>query len=107
MHEKRQMVCLGLPNDQVTMNPAEMRKLATEFYANIFLKDTCDEAVAAELLQLTSEDQAIFNTDLTLRELTMAVAQMASGRSLGKNDLPGDFFFNIYGTYWGQTFCTD
>lgn len=57
------MVCLGLPNDQVTMNPAEMRKLATEFYANIFLKDTCDEAVAAELLQLTSEDQAIFNTE--------------------------------------------
>lgn len=70
-----------------------MRKLATEFYANIFLKDTCDEAVAAELLQLTSEDQATLNTDLTLRELTTAVAQMASGRSLGINGLPEDFFF--------------
>lgn len=55
------MVCLRLPNDQVTTDPAEMRRLAMEFYDNLFSKDTCYEAVVAELLQglpqLTSEDQ--------------------------------------------------
>lgn len=90
------MVCLRLRNDQVTTDPAEMRRLAKEFYANLFLKATCDGAVVAELLQglpqLTSEDQETLNTNLTLEELTTAVTQVASGRSPRIDGLPADFF---------------
>lgn len=58
----------------------------------MLISATCDEAVVAELLQglpqLTSEDQETLNTDLTLEELTTAVA---SGRSPGINGFPADF----------------
>lgn len=89
------------PNDQVTTNPAEIRKLEMDFYTNLFSKATRDEAVVAELLQLlpqlTSEDQETSNTDLALEELTTAVTQMSSGRSPGIVGLPADFFKHLLG----------
>lgn len=40
--EPNQMLHLELPNGKITSDPAEMRKLAIDFYANLFSAGLCD-----------------------------------------------------------------
>lgn len=94
--QRKQMVCLRLPDGKVATEPAEMRKHAADFYTDLFRADVCDVDSAAELLQglpqLCPGDQDTLSADITLDELTAAVSQMASGKAPGIDGLPSDFF---------------
>ncbi len=46
--------------------------------------------------QLRPAERDILASDITLEELTSAVTQMASGKALGLDGLPADFFEHFW-----------
>ena len=76
------MTSLQLPGGRVVPDPMEIRS-DTEFYYSLFGAEECDPDSAAELLegglQLSPEEKADLEGELSLDELTVAVGQMASG----------------------------
>ncbi|XP_034003922.1 NACHT, LRR and PYD domains-containing protein 3-like [Trematomus bernacchii] len=85
--QRKQMVCLRLPDGQVTSEPAETRRHAVSFYTDLFKAEGCDVEAADELLQglpqLGPAESETLGSDITLEELTSAVTQMASGKGPG------------------------
>ncbi|KAJ4941430.1 hypothetical protein JOQ06_011309 [Pogonophryne albipinna] len=74
--QRDQMVCLRLPDGQVTSEPAEMRRHAVSFYTDLFKAEGCDVEAADELLQglpqLSPAESDTLGSDITLEELTSA-----------------------------------
>ena len=56
----------------------------------------CADELLQGLPQLSSEENAILDANISLEELTSAVDQMAPGRAPGLDGLPADF----YGHFW-------
>ncbi|KAJ3599285.1 hypothetical protein NHX12_033248 [Muraenolepis orangiensis] len=98
--QRKQMVCLRLPDGQVTSEPAEMRRHAVSFYTDLFKAEGCDVEAADELFQglpqLSPAESDTLGSDITLEELTSAVTQMASGKAPGIDGLPADFFKHFW-----------
>ena len=73
-----------------------MRQHAVEFYSALFRKEDCNRECADELLkglpQLSSEENAVLDANISLEELTAAVVQMAPGRAPGLDGLPVDLW---------------
>ncbi|KAJ3610842.1 hypothetical protein NHX12_022932 [Muraenolepis orangiensis] len=104
--QRKQMSCLKLPGGRVTSSPEEMRDHAMDFYADLFGGEQCSiegrEEILEGLPQLSPEEKAALDLELTLEELTGAVNQMASGRAPGIDGLSGEFlkhFWGIIGDY--------
>uniref|UniRef100_A0A671WHQ0 Reverse transcriptase domain-containing protein n=1 Tax=Sparus aurata TaxID=8175 RepID=A0A671WHQ0_SPAAU len=102
--QRKQMTCLELPGGRVTTDPEEMRSHASDFYTNLFGRESCSMDSFRELLeglpQLSQEERATLDGELTLEDLTTAVNQMATGRAPGIDGLSADFlqrFWNILG----------
>lgn len=81
-----------------------MREDVVAFYTNLYRAEDCRETAVAELLNnlphLSPADRDALDSNITLQELTAAVAQMASGKSSGLDGLPADFlkhFWNLLG----------
>ncbi|KAJ3591409.1 hypothetical protein NHX12_009354 [Muraenolepis orangiensis] len=78
-----------------------MRDHAMDFYADLFGVEQCSIEGRAELLeglpQLSPEEKAALDLELTLEELTGAVNQMASGRAPGVDGLSGEFLKHFWG----------
>ncbi len=94
--QRKQMTCLKLPEGRVTTNPGEMRSCAMDFYTDLFRAEQCSMECHEELLgglpQLSLEEKAALDCELTLEELTVAVNQLASGWAPGIDGLSADFF---------------
>lgn len=90
------MVCLCFPNERVTTESAVMRKHAVDFCTDLFRPNSCDVDSVRELLkglpQLSQENQDKISLDINLDELNSAVSQIASGKALGIDGLPSNFF---------------
>ncbi|KAJ3586173.1 hypothetical protein NHX12_012574, partial [Muraenolepis orangiensis] len=99
--QRKQMSCLKLPGGRVTSSPEEMRDHAMDFYTNLFGGEQCSiegrEEILEGLPQLSPEEKAALDLDLTLEELTGAVNQMASGRAPGIDGLSGEFLKHFWG----------
>ncbi|KAI3375076.1 hypothetical protein L3Q82_021594 [Scortum barcoo] len=98
----KQMTCLELPGGRVTTSPGEMRGHATDFYSGLFGAEQCSMQCCGEPLeglpQLSPEEKAALDCELTLEELTMAVNQMASGRAQRIDGLSQTFFKRFWNT---------
>ncbi|KAJ3590668.1 hypothetical protein NHX12_008617, partial [Muraenolepis orangiensis] len=74
--QRKQVVCLRLPDGQVTSEPAEMRRHAVSFYTDLFKAEGCDVEAADELFQglpqLSPAQSDTLGSDITLEELTSA-----------------------------------
>ncbi|KAJ3584448.1 hypothetical protein NHX12_014943 [Muraenolepis orangiensis] len=72
-----------------------MRDHAMDFYTDLFGGEQCSiegrEEILEGLPQLSPEEKAALDLELTLEELTGAVNQMASGRAPGIDGLSGEF----------------
>ena len=81
MGQRKQMVCLPLPDGNLTSDPAEMRRHAVSFYSDLFKAEECDVDATNVLLQglqqLSSGERDTLSSDITLDELTSAVTHMA------------------------------
>ncbi|KAJ3596708.1 hypothetical protein NHX12_003112 [Muraenolepis orangiensis] len=99
--QRKQMSCLKLPGGRVTSSPEEMRDHAMDFYTNLFGGEQCSiegrEEILEGLPQLSPEEKAALDLELTLEELTGAVNQMASGRAPGIDGLSGEFLKHFWG----------
>ncbi|KAJ3590726.1 hypothetical protein NHX12_008675, partial [Muraenolepis orangiensis] len=99
--QRKQMSCLKLPGGRVTSSPEEMRDHAMDFYTNLFGGEQCSiegrEEILDGLPQLSPEEKAALDLELTLEELTGAVNQMASGRAPGIDGLSGEFLKHFWG----------
>ncbi|KAJ3611229.1 hypothetical protein NHX12_021245, partial [Muraenolepis orangiensis] len=99
--QRKQMSCLKLPGGRVTSSPEEMRDHAMDFYTNLFGGEQCSiegrEEILEGLPQLSPEEKAALDLELTLEELTEAVNQMASGRAPGIDGLSGEFLKHFWG----------
>ncbi len=95
------MHALRTPDGNVTSDPVEMRRLAVDFYANLYAKECTGNLVADELfnnLPVLDEGNAKnLDSDLTFEEVTNAVNQLSSGRAPGIDGIPAEF----YKTFWG------
>ncbi|KAJ3586247.1 hypothetical protein NHX12_012647 [Muraenolepis orangiensis] len=99
--QRKQMSCLKLPGGRVTSSPEEMRDHAMDFYTDLFGGEQCSiegrEEILEGLPQLSPEEKAALDLELTLEELTGAVNQMASGRAPGIDGLSGEFLKHFWG----------
>ncbi|KAJ3583897.1 hypothetical protein NHX12_015394 [Muraenolepis orangiensis] len=75
--QRKQMSCLKLPGGRVTSSPEEMRDHAMDFYTNLFGGQQCSTEGREETLeglpQLSPEEKAALDLELTLEELTGAL----------------------------------
>ena len=71
----------------MTTDPSEMKNHATAFYTDLFGAEQCSIDCRVELLdglpQLSPEEKATLDFELTLEELTIAVNQLVPGRAPG------------------------
>ncbi|KAJ3586493.1 hypothetical protein NHX12_012891, partial [Muraenolepis orangiensis] len=79
--QRKQMSCLKLPGGRVTSSPEEMRDHAMDFYTNLFGGEQCSiegrEEILEGLPQLSPEEKAALDLELTLEELTGALYSLA------------------------------
>lgn len=96
VREQNQMMHLKLPNGTLTTDPAEMRKIAIDFYSELFRADRCDADCEAEILgglpQLDEVQSASLESTISFEEMSEAVQQLSCGRSSGIDGLPSEFF---------------
>ncbi|XDV25251.1 hypothetical protein PO909_029197 [Leuciscus waleckii] len=102
--QEKLMYVLKDNNGHNTSDPEVMRKLAVDFYSNLYAAENSDELCRNQLLQdlpvLTLEHKDILETELTFAEVTAAVMGLSSGRTPGLDGLPAEFykfFWNIIG----------
>ncbi len=98
--QRKQMTCLKLQGGRVTTSPGEMRSHAMDFHAELFRAEQCSMECREELLeglpQLSLEEKAALDCELTLEKLTVAVNRLASGRAPGIDGLSADFFKHFW-----------
>ncbi|KAK5852457.1 hypothetical protein PBY51_023924 [Eleginops maclovinus] len=75
--QRKQRTCLKLPGARVTTSLGEMRSHAMSFYDDLFGAQQCSMECREELLeglpQLSPEEKAALDCELTMEELTDAV----------------------------------
>lgn len=91
----------------VTSNPAEMRKMARDFYKQLYSADNCDAVSADDLFkdlpQLGDEKKKTLDTLIAFKEFAEAMHQLHVGHSPGIDGLPVDFYQHFWDTI-GQDF---
>ncbi|KAG7478661.1 hypothetical protein JOB18_005256 [Solea senegalensis] len=115
--QRKQIVCLQLPDGKLTSDQAEIKRQVVNFYTELFGDEGCDgdasAALTLDLPQLSPEERCTLSSDITIDELTIAMSQMATGKTLRIDELPVDFFKNfcnelgldqldVFGVFWSQ-----
>lgn len=100
-HTTNYMHALRTPDGNLTSDPLEMRRLAVDFYVDLYAKECTGNVVADELFSnlptLDEGNAKNLDSDLTFEEVTKAVNQLSSGRAPGIDGIPAEF----YKTFWG------
>lgn len=101
MREQNLMLHLKQPNGDITEDPVEMRKLAMDFYENLFSAGTCNPSSVEEMHEglpmLRLEQVASLETCIMMEEMSKAVQEMPYGCSSVIDGLPSEF----YKSFWG------
>jgi len=94
--KQNEMYCLTTPDGLKTCDSRKMRKIAVDFYSELYKKEDTDNGCTLQLLQqlptITEEQSRTLDSALSFQELTEAVTQMSTGRSPGIDGLPVDFY---------------
>lgn len=100
--EKKMMLHLKDLNGNVISDPKEMRKIALDFYKDLFAEGQCDKGCSEELhkdlLTLSDEQSKQLDSGLQLKELSEAVQKLSTGKTPGIDGLPSEF----YKHFWNQ-----
>ncbi len=94
--EKKTMLYLKDVNGNVISDLKEMRKIASEFYMDLFGEGQCDveciEELHKDLLKLSDEQSKQLDSGLQLKELSEAVQKLSTGKAPGIDGLPAEFY---------------
>ncbi|KAI4871400.1 hypothetical protein NFI96_009402 [Prochilodus magdalenae] len=95
-HKQESLVSVRRDDGTVTADPAEVKRLAVDFYSQLFTASApdqqCSRVLLEDLPQLDEQHLQGLDTALTFEEVTRAVFQLASGRAPGIDGLPADFY---------------
>ncbi len=100
-HVQQKMMChLRRADGSVTSDPTEMRRLAGDFYKELYKAESCDTDCTEDLLkdlpQLEEKQKKILDYLITFQELTEAMRQLSKGRSPGIDGL----LVELYQQFW-------
>jgi hypothetical protein len=75
-------------------------KMQWDFYSALYKAEDCDSLCTEQLLhdlpQLGPEQRVAL--DITLQELSTAVMQLSTGRAIGIDGLPSEFYKHFWGS---------
>lgn len=87
-------------NGTVTSDPQEMRRLAVDFYTNLYAKEETDFYPSSDFFNdlpvLDEQTAQTLESDLCFGEVTEAVHQLNKGKAPGIDGLPAEF----YKSFW-------
>lgn len=93
--------CLTFPDGSKTSDPKKMRKIAVDFYSELFRAENCDSQSTSELTEqlptLNEKQRERLDSVFSFQELTEAVQQVKPGRAPGIDGLPGEFYKVMWG----------
>ncbi len=96
------MLYLKDVNGNVISDLKEMRKIASEFYMDLFGEGQCDveciEELHKDLLKLSDEQSKQLDSGLQLKELSEAVQKLSTGKAPGIDGFRRSFI-NNFGTF--------
>lgn len=102
--QQKQIYHLQRLDGTITLDPVEIKKLAVNYYKNLYDAESCDIESASDLLsdlpQVEEEGRKSLDSQITFQEITEAMKQLSRGRSPGIDGLPVEFyqaFWNILG----------
>lgn len=97
---QNQMLYLKRPDGSTTTSSEEMRRIAVEFYKDLYHKEAtdlkCSEELMKDLPRLLEEQKEALDTDIELQELSTAVKQLSTGRAPGIDGLPAEFYKHFW-----------
>lgn len=100
MAKYKQMTCLHLPDGKITNDIIEMCCHAVVVYSSLYKADHCNSICAAQLLhelpQIYSACRTALDTQITFKELTIAVGQLKPGHSAGIDRLTSGFYKHFW-----------
>lgn len=92
------MLCMAFGT--VTSDPQEMRRLAVDFYTNLYAKEETDFYPSSDFFNglpvLDEQTAQTLESDLCFGEVTEAVHQLNIGKAPGIDGLPAEF----YKSFW-------
>lgn len=92
------MLCMAFGT--VTSDPQEMRRLAVDFYTNLYAKEETDFYPSSDFFNglpvLDEQTAQTLESDLCFGEVTEAVHQLNKGKAPGIDGLPAEF----YKSFW-------
>ncbi len=92
----KNMLFLKDKDGHLVSDPERMRRLAVDFYTELYSADSLNEQCRRELLQdlpeLSTEKKKNLEAQFTFNELTSAVMDLSSGRVPGIDGLPDEFY---------------
>ncbi len=98
--QQKLMLSLKDNNGHVTSDPQEMRKIAVDFYSNLYATEISDEQCRKELLNdlpvLSEDHKELLETDISFEEVSLAVKSLSSRKNPGLDRLPAEF----YKSFW-------
>ena len=93
---KKTILHLKRPDESLTENPEEIRKIAHDFYAHLYTPEITDDVAQDTLLeglpQIRYEDRDTLDEIITLDELNKTVKLLAHGRTPGIDGIPNEFY---------------
>lgn len=96
------MLHLKRPDGTITSTPTEMRKIAVDFYKELYHADVtdpqCREELLKELPKLRKGQVESLDLDIEPQELATAVQQLSTGRAPGIDGLPAEFYKHFWRT---------
>ncbi|XP_058861185.1 uncharacterized protein LOC117964702 [Acipenser ruthenus] len=94
--EHKQMSCMRLPCGIEISSPAELRRVAVDFYSDLYKTENCDlgkmERLHQGLPSLSEEEWCGLDTLLTLQEFTAAVMHLSNQNAPGIDGLQAEFY---------------
>ncbi len=105
--QQNEMFCLTTPDGLKTSDSRQIRKIAVDFYSDLYRKEETDTECVSQLLQqlptLTKMQSENLDSSVLFEELTDAVKQMKLGRAPGIDGLSADFYKAVW-KYIGKYF---
>lgn len=98
--QEKVLHCLRRDNGTLTSNPLEIRKMARDFYTDLFGPTDCVSGSMDQLLQglpkLNDMDKEELEQMISFNELSEAVQQLSTSRAPGIDGLPAEFYKNFW-----------
>lgn len=109
MLQKESMFYLKRSDRSQTTNPVEIRRMAADFYLELYGSDVDSiKLLSNNLPRLSPENKDASEEEFNFLEFSEAVWQLSTGQVPGLDGLPAEFYKHFWGTIgrdYGDVIC--